>query len=106
MQTNYIKARKSNLFLYQTVPLYYTANGERYGIYKPSGMNLKEMRVKENLIPRELYLKKTDKAKKAIIQKFKIKPQKIGICNHSEEKIIHKDKYGMECKCGHKVAYF
>ena len=63
MQPNYIKARKSNLFLYHTVPLYYTANGERYGIYKPSGMNLKEMRVKENLIPRELYLKKTDKAK-------------------------------------------
>jgi putative nucleotidyltransferase with HDIG domain len=63
MQTNYIKARKSNLFVYYTVPLYYTANGERYGIYKPSGMNLKEMRVKENLIPRELFLKKTDKAK-------------------------------------------
>ena len=62
MQTNYIKARKSNLFVYYTVPLYYTANGERYGIYKPSGMNLKEMRVKENLIPRELFLKKTDKA--------------------------------------------
>jgi putative nucleotidyltransferase with HDIG domain len=63
MQTNYIKARKSNLYLYQTVPLYYTANGERFGIYKPSGMSLKEMRVKENLIPRELYLKKADKAK-------------------------------------------
>jgi putative nucleotidyltransferase with HDIG domain len=63
MQMNYIKARKSNLYLYQTVPLYYTANGERFGIYKPSGMNLKEMRVKEKLIPRELYLKKTDKAK-------------------------------------------
>ena len=62
MQTNYIKARKSNLFLYHTVPLYYTANGERYGIYKPSGVNLKEMRVKQNLIPRELYLKKTDTA--------------------------------------------
>jgi len=63
MQTNYIKARKSNLFLYQTIPLYYSGNGERFGIYKPSGMNLKEMRVKENLIPSELYLKKTDKAK-------------------------------------------
>jgi len=63
MQPNFIKARKSNLFLYQTVPLYYTANGERFGIYKPSGINLKEMRVKENLIPRALYLKKTDKAK-------------------------------------------
>jgi len=63
MQTNYIKARKSNLFLYQTVPLYYTANGERFGIYKPPGINLKEMRIKENLIPSELYLKKTDKAK-------------------------------------------
>ena len=63
MQTNYIKARKSNLFLYQTVPLYYTANGERFGIYKPSGIKLREMRIKENLIPRELYLKKTDKAK-------------------------------------------
>jgi putative nucleotidyltransferase with HDIG domain len=62
MQTNYIKARKSNLFLYHTVPLYYTSNGERYGIYKPSGMSLKEMRVKQNLIPRELYLKKTDSA--------------------------------------------
>ena len=62
MQTNYIKARKSNLFVYYTVPLYYTANGERYGIYKPSGVNLKEMRVKQNLIPRELYLKKTDTA--------------------------------------------
>ena len=63
MQTNYIKARKSNLYLYQTVPLYYKASGERFGIYKPAGLNLKEMRVKENLIPRELYLKKTDKAK-------------------------------------------
>ena len=63
MQSNYIKARKSNLYLYQTVPLYYRASGERFGIYKPAGMNLKEMRVKENLIPRELYLKKTDKAK-------------------------------------------
>ena len=63
MQPNYIRVRRSNLFLYQAVPLYYTANGERFGIYKPSGMNLKEMRVKENLIPRELYLKKTDKAK-------------------------------------------
>ncbi len=63
MQTNYIKARRSNLFHYQTVPLYFTANGERFGIYKPAGMNLREMRVKENLIPRELYLKKTDKAR-------------------------------------------
>ena len=54
MQTNYIKARKSNLFLYQSVPLYYSANGDRFGIYKPSGINLKEMRVKENLIPRDL----------------------------------------------------
>ncbi len=63
MQTNYIKVRKSNLFLYESVPLYYKANAERFGIYKPSGIYLKEMRVKENLIPRQLYLKKTDKAK-------------------------------------------
>ena len=63
MQTNYIKVRKSNLFLYHTVPLYYQANSDRYGIYKPAGMYLKEMRVKQNLIPRELYLKKSDKAK-------------------------------------------
>ncbi len=63
MQANYIRARRSNLFLYQAVPLYYRAKGERFGIYKPSGISLKEMRVKENLIPRELYLKKTDKAK-------------------------------------------
>ncbi len=63
MQTNYTKVRKSNLFLYQSVPLYFKANAERFGIYKPAGIYLKEMRVKENLIPRQLYLKKTDKAK-------------------------------------------
>jgi putative nucleotidyltransferase with HDIG domain len=63
MQTNYIKVRKSNLFLYQTVPLYFRANSERFGIYKPAGINLKEMRVRENLVPRQLYLKKADKAK-------------------------------------------
>ena len=63
MQTNYIKARRSNLYLYQSVPLYYRANGNKFGVYKPSGMNLKEMRVRENLVPRELYLKKTDKAR-------------------------------------------
>ena len=63
MQANYIRARRSYLFLYQSVPLYYRAKGERFGIYKPSGISLKEMRVKENLIPRELFLKKTDKAK-------------------------------------------
>lgn len=63
MQTNYIIARRSNLYLYRSVPLYYRANGDKFGVYKPSGMNLKEMRVKKNLIPSELYLKKTDKAK-------------------------------------------
>lgn len=62
MQTNYIKARRSNLYLYHSVPLYYRANGDKFGVYKPSGMNLEEMRVKKNLIPNELFLKKTDRA--------------------------------------------
>ena len=63
METNFIKARKSNLFLYRSIPLYHRASAQRFVVYKPPGINLVQMRVKENLIPRELYLKKTDKAK-------------------------------------------
>lgn len=62
MEENFIKARKSNLFLYRSIPLYYKANRQKFAIYKPSGVKLMHVRLKENLIPRELYLKKSDKA--------------------------------------------
>jgi putative nucleotidyltransferase with HDIG domain len=61
VETNFIKARKSNLFLYQSVPLYSKPNDQRYAVYKPAGMTLKEMRVEADLVPHELFLKKTDK---------------------------------------------
>ena len=62
MEENFIKARKSNLFLYQSIPLYYKANAQKFAIYKPPGAKLRQVRVQENLIPRQLYLKKSDKA--------------------------------------------
>ena len=61
METNFVKARKSHLFLYRNIPLYYRANEQRFAIYKPPGMRLMQMRLKENLFPSALYLKKSDK---------------------------------------------
>ena len=62
MEKEFIKARKSQLNFYITVPLY-TKHSERFVLYKPAGTSLKEMRLNEGLHPRELYIDRDDKLK-------------------------------------------
>jgi putative nucleotidyltransferase with HDIG domain len=62
MDTGFIKARKSQFNFYNKVPLY-MKNSDRFILYKPAGINLKEMRLNEGRHPRELYIKRDDKIK-------------------------------------------
>ncbi|MBN1827887.1 MAG: HD domain-containing protein [Deltaproteobacteria bacterium] len=54
-------ARKSQLHYYRDIPLYINAGDDRYTLYKPAGMTLKEMRIQEDLLPRELFLQEEDR---------------------------------------------
>lgn len=56
-----IKARKSQLTFYRDVELFRKSIGEGFVLYKPAGMTLKDMRVKEGMHPSVLYIKQDDK---------------------------------------------
>lgn len=60
MDSDFIKARKSQLYFYNKVPLYKKSE-ERFVLYKPAGVGLVDMRLNEQRHPRELYIKKSDK---------------------------------------------
>ena len=60
MDSDYIKARKSQLFFYNKVPLY-KKNDARFVLYKPAGIGLVDMRLNEERHPRDLYISKSDK---------------------------------------------
>jgi putative nucleotidyltransferase with HDIG domain len=55
-----IRVRKSQINFYKNVPLYYKAN-EEFVLYKNSGITLAAMRISESKIPKELYIKASDK---------------------------------------------
>jgi putative nucleotidyltransferase with HDIG domain len=59
----YFQARKSHLFFYRDVPLYHKIEKDNYVRYKPSGINLGEMRVQEGKHPDILFIKESDKLK-------------------------------------------
>ena len=61
MQPKYVPARKSQLNFYKAVPLFYQNQSNDFLLYKPVGLKLSEMRIKEELYPEKLYLKRTDK---------------------------------------------
>jgi len=61
MELEYIPARKTQLNYYNDVPLYIQGKGQKFVLYKPSGMTLHNMRVEEGLHPNKLYIKQTDK---------------------------------------------
>ena len=61
MQPKYVPARKSQLNFYKAVPLFYQNQSYDFLLYKPVGLKLSEMRIKEELYPEKLYLKRTDK---------------------------------------------
>jgi len=61
MEQEYIPARTTQLNYYKDVPLYVQGKGQKFVLYKPSGMTLQDMRVAEGLYPKKLYIKQTDK---------------------------------------------
>ncbi len=58
-----ILARRSQLQYFLDVPLYVKSEDERYVMYKPEGKTLSDMRISEDRLPQELYMKKDDKLK-------------------------------------------
>ncbi len=57
MTTEFILVKHSLLYLYRKVPLYYLTKHGNYALYKPAGITLREMRIKENLVPNRLFIK-------------------------------------------------
>ena len=60
MEFNYIRVRNSNIKYYNKVPLYTKHNG-RYLLYKPGGITLAQMRVREQRYPSVLYISGDDR---------------------------------------------
>lgn len=63
MNAEMIKARNSQLKFYRDVELFKKKIGEGFVLYKPSGMTLQDMRIKEEMHPPILYLRQSDKIK-------------------------------------------
>ena len=61
MEQVYIPARITQLNYYKDVPLYVQGKGQKFVLYKPSGMTLHDMRVAEGLHPKKLHIKQPDK---------------------------------------------
>ena len=63
MSSEYIKARKSQLYFYKSVPLYSKVEDDKYVLYKPPRIILGEMRISKGRHPEDLYINKGDKIK-------------------------------------------
>ena len=50
-QHNYIQVRNSQINYYKEVPLFYQTGVDSYGLYKPAGANLPEMRINQQRHP-------------------------------------------------------
>ncbi len=61
MIDEFIFVKNSLLYFYRKVPLYYCSANSEYILYKPAGITLKEMRIKEKLLPKKLYIKQKTK---------------------------------------------
>jgi hypothetical protein len=61
MELEYIPARKTQLNYYRDVPLYAQGKAQKFVLYKSSGITLHDMRIAEELYPKKLYIKWTDK---------------------------------------------
>jgi len=59
-QHNYIQVRNSQINYYREVPLFYHIGTNSYGLYKPPGTSLSEMRISQHRHPR-LYIHEEDR---------------------------------------------
>ena len=61
MDNEYIPVRESHLNYYRAIPLYYENKDNTFGLYKPPGKILSDMRLEGGQYPDRLYIKHTDK---------------------------------------------
>ena len=61
MEKEYIPVRESHLNYYRAIPLYYLNKDRSFGLYKPPGKAISEMRIDGGQYPNKLYIKNTDK---------------------------------------------
>jgi putative nucleotidyltransferase with HDIG domain len=61
MDTDFIQVKSSNLNLYRKVPFYFENRQGHYALYKPIGVTLGEMRIRERMHPKKLYIKRKNK---------------------------------------------
>lgn len=63
MPEEYIQVRKSQFHFYENVPLYFQTNEDIFVLYKPEGITLDNMRLKDGRVPDKLYINQEDKIK-------------------------------------------
>ena len=60
-RTDYIQVKSAQLNLYRKIPFYYENIKGEYALYKPIGVTLSEMRIRERMHPQRLYIKRENK---------------------------------------------
>jgi HD-GYP domain-containing protein (c-di-GMP phosphodiesterase class II) len=58
---NFIHAIKSNLNFYKATPLYYKCKDDSFSLYKPAGVKLPDLRVEQQNLPTNLYIRNDHK---------------------------------------------
>ena len=61
MNTEFLLIKGSHFFAYKKFPIYYLAGNGDFILYKPAGIPLKEIRFRQGLLPKNLYIKKKNK---------------------------------------------
>lgn len=61
MDPDFIQVKNSNLNLYRKVPFYFENRHGHYALYKPIGVTLGEMRIRERMHPKRLFIKRKNK---------------------------------------------
>ena len=63
MNTEFTLIKSSHFFAYQKFPLFYQSVNGDFVLYKPAGITLEDMRIRERLLPKKLYIQKKNKIK-------------------------------------------
>jgi len=61
MITEFTLINSSHFFAYQKFPLFYQSVNGDFVLYKPAGITLEDMRIRERLLPKKLYIQKKNK---------------------------------------------
>ena len=61
MNAEFAMIKSSHFFAYEKFPLYYQAVNGDFVLYKPAGTTLIDMRIREQLLPKKLYIQKKNK---------------------------------------------